>query len=72
MTFAEAASSADIAGIDAVVGMTFLANPIDVVADGMTFQDGCGDLDGSVCDCGDCCDESPGYWNDDNQGDCDA
>ena len=53
--FAEAASSADIAGND-VVGVTFLADPVGVVPDGMTFRDGCGALDGSVCDCGDCCD----------------
>ena len=60
--FAEVVSSADIAGNN-VVGATFLADPVSVVVDEMTFPDGCGALDGSVCDCGDCCDGSPGYWN---------
>ena len=40
----------------AVAGVAFLADPVGVVADGVTFRDGCGALDGSVCDCGDCCD----------------
>ena len=46
--------------------MTFLVDPVGVVTDGMTFRDRCGALDGSVCDCGDWCDGSPGYWNDDD------
>ena len=32
----------------------------------MTLQDTCGAPDGSVCDCGDCCEGSLGYWNDDD------
>ena len=42
--------------------MTFLADPVGNVTDGMTFRDKCGALDGSVCDCDDHCDGSPDYW----------
>ena len=34
--------------------MTFLADPVGVVTEVMTVCDGRGDLNGSVCDCGDC------------------
>ena len=47
------ASSADLAG-NVTVSVTFLANPVGVVADGMTFRDKCSALDGSACDCDDC------------------
>ena len=35
----------------------------------MTVWNRCGALDGSVCDCGDCCNGSLGYRNDEDPGD---
>ena len=51
--FAEVEPSGEVAG-DVLV--TFLAYPVDVVTEKMMVRDGRGTLDGSVCDCGDCCD----------------
>ena len=59
------ASSADLVGNVTIV-VTFLAGPGGIVTDGMK----CGALDGLVYDCDDYCDGSPGYWNDDEPGDC--
>ena len=64
---AEVTSSADLTG-NVTIGVTFLADPVDVVTYGMTFQKKCGVLDGSVYDCDDYCDDSPGYWDNDEPG----
>ena len=65
---AEVVSSADLAR-NVTVDVTSLADPVDVVTDGVTFREKCGVLDGSVCDSDDYCDDTPGYWDDDEPGD---
>ena len=59
--------SADVAG-DVAIAVTFLANPVGVITEEMTVRDGRGTLDGSVCDCGDCCNGSLDYRNGEDPG----
>ena len=47
----------------------FLADPVGVITEEMTVRDRRGALNGSVCDCGDFCDGSLGYRNDEDLGD---
>ena len=59
---AEVVPSADVAE-NVAIAVTFLADPVGVVTEKMTVRDGLGALDGSICDCGDCCDASLVYRN---------
>ena len=52
--FAEVVSSTNLAG-NVTIGVTFFADPVGAVTGGMTFQEKCGGLDGSVYDCDDHC-----------------
>ena len=54
--------------VPSAVGVTYLADPVGVVTEEMTVRDGRGALDGSVCDCGDCCDGSMDYGNGEDPG----
>ena len=65
---AEVAFSADLAG-NVTVLVTFLADPVGDVADGMTFQEKCGVRSGSVCDYDDYCGDGPDYCDYDKPGD---
>ena len=66
---AEVVPLVDVAG-NVAVGVTILADPVGVVTEEMTVCDRRGALNGSVCNCGDCCDgrldyrnyEDPGEW----------
>ena len=51
------------------IGVMFLADPISVVTEEITVQNKHGALDGSVCDCGDCCDGKLDYRNGEDPGD---
>ena len=57
--FAEVVPSGDIAG-SVAVGVTLVADPVSVITEEMTFWDGHGAMDCSVCDCVGCCDGNLG------------
>ena len=59
---AEAASSTDLAGY-VTVGVTSLADPVGDVTTGMTYQERCDILSGSVYNYDYCCDNEPGYFD---------
>ena len=61
------ASVADLAG-NVAGGVTFLADPVGVVTDGMTFLERCGVCSGSVFIDADCCDNEPDYFACDEPG----
>ena len=51
--------------------MTFLADPVSIVADGMTFLEGCGVRSGLVFVGANCCDNGPDCFACDEPGDFD-
>ena len=61
------AGVADQAG-NVAGGVTFLADPVGVVTDGMTFLERCGVCSGSVFIDADCCDNEPDYFACDEPG----